>query len=77
MHDFQKKPTEKQELTISKCLEISYPPYYQINRAKQYCYPDNIEITDSGVNMDLISLLNHMVQRILTIIDKTGLQNLQ
>jgi len=54
-----------------------YPPYYQINRAKQYCYPDNIEITDSGANVDLISLLDHTVRRILTIIDKTELQNLQ
>lgn len=54
-----------------------YPPYYEIVSAKQDCYPDNIEITDLGVKVDLISLLECTVRRILTIVDVTEVQNLQ
>lgn len=43
-----------------------YPAYWLIKQAKSLCYPpaDKIKITDSYAEVDLLSLLNHIANRL-------------
>lgn len=52
-------------------------PYDSINEAKKLCYPDGIEVNDSGAEVDFKSLLIHTVKRILIKFDRSLLEEIQ
>lgn len=54
-----------------------YPPYDDITKAKQDCYPDHIEINDLGASVHFISLLDHTIRRIFQLIDEKELLSLK
>ena len=53
-----------------------YPHYTTIANAKTVCYPEHINIFDSGIKINFISLLDHTIKRILIILNKSELQDL-
>lgn len=54
-----------------------YPRYGVITEAKNACYPENIKISDTGAAIDIISLLDQALQRILMMLDPTELKKIQ
>lgn len=44
-----------------------YPPYDDIITGKKKCYPNNVEITESGCKIPLQDLLDHTTNRIIQI----------
>lgn len=48
-----------------KIKGTSYPSYPTIAKAKEDCYPDHVNASEVGADVDLISLLGHTVKRIL------------
>lgn len=46
-----------------------YPPYTDVSRAKDECYPLGIIIDDSSACIPLDELLNHTLKRLLTVIE--------
>jgi len=43
----------------------TYPSYDKIRFAKQFCYPENIEISEYGASVKLQSLIDHTARRIV------------
>lgn len=52
-----------------------YPPYKMISEAKNACYPENIDVSDTGASIHIISLLDHTLKRILMTLDEEILRN--
>lgn len=61
--------TKSQYVKIRKNAEMSnvnvYPSYNTLLKAKQECYPQSIEITETRMEVTLQALLNHTCHRIL------------
>ena len=55
-----------------------FPSYYQVQKAKNECYPrkENIKITDTSVDINLQSLLDKTSERLLQVVDKKQFTNL-
>lgn len=51
-----------------------YPSYDIIAKAKKSCFPEHINISESGASVDLISLLEHTTKRILLTFDNEKLE---
>lgn len=41
-----------------------YPPYYRVQAAKQLCYPNGINVTETSAEITLQSLMDHTVIRL-------------
>lgn len=53
---------------LGHCL---YPTYSSLINLKKTCYPENVEVTEKGAEVDIFSLLEHTTKRILeTLNDK-------
>lgn len=55
----------------------NYPSYPKILSAKTQCYPENIHVTDNGASVELQSLLDHTVRRLISSLDSKVLGALQ
>lgn len=55
----------------------NYPPYPKVLSAKTRCYPENIYVTDNGASVELQSLLDHTVRRLISSIAPKILDSLQ
>lgn len=55
-----------------------YPPYYLVLNAKKKCYPEesDISVSECHAEVKLQSLLNHTVERILSIVDVNVIKSL-
>lgn len=49
-----------------------YPPYNNIIKAKNGCFPDNIVITETSAEVTLENLLDHTTRRLLKAIEREG-----
>lgn len=54
-----------------------YPIYDTIVNAKRSCYPEHIQVSDSGASVHFISLLEHTTKRILAQLSRNELQKLR
>lgn len=55
----------------------NYPPYPKVSSAKTRCYPEDIHVTDNGANIELQSLLDHTIRRLIYSIAPEILGSLQ
>lgn len=42
-----------------------FPSYSQVYEYKKECYPENIEVDETGASVELQSLVNHSASRVL------------
>lgn len=54
-----------------------YPSYATILQAKKDCYPEHIDISESGASVNIISLLVHTTKRILSLLDKRAVEGFE
>jgi hypothetical protein len=73
--DFSKR---KYQLVRDMDPEV-FPPYNEVRRAKEKCYPEGIEVTDRLASVPLQALLNHTATRLLELLGSgiTQLTDLQ
>ena len=56
---------------------VRYPPYKNVVKAKEQCYPQQMDSSDFGADVDFISVIEHTIKRILLSLDKNELSKLQ
>lgn len=54
-----------------------YPIYKSIAKAKQKCYPDNMEVAEDGASVDLQSFVDHTSHRLYMTFSKSALTSLK